>query len=131
MWGGGEGCRGNREKHKPASQPASQPDAEWRASCGRYWLTAAGLLLQPQNASLALLAFLISFQGLLSIANMGPNTNGAHFSIMMSPQPHLNGKHTVFGEMVDGCVCGRVCVWGGGVALCPGRGREARERCQR
>ncbi|PNW78008.1 hypothetical protein CHLRE_10g460650v5 [Chlamydomonas reinhardtii] len=40
--------------------------------------------------------------GLLSIANMGPNTNGAHFSIMMSPQPHLNGKHTVFGEMVDG-----------------------------
>ncbi|KAG2487798.1 hypothetical protein HYH03_013642 [Edaphochlamys debaryana] len=40
--------------------------------------------------------------GLLSMANMGPNTNGAHFSIIMGPAHHLDGHYTIFGEMVDG-----------------------------
>ncbi|GLC48773.1 hypothetical protein PLESTB_000146400 [Pleodorina starrii] len=40
--------------------------------------------------------------GLLSMANMGPNTNGAHFSIIMAPAHHLDGHYTIFGEVVDG-----------------------------
>lgn len=56
---------------------------------------------QSPRTTILLVSTITNFSSLPK-QNSGPNTNGCQFFILTAPAPHLNGKHVVFGKVVEG-----------------------------
>ena len=65
------------------------PTGTGRGGPGYKWNDEASALKQRHDGA-----------GVLSMANAGPNTNGSQFFITHGAQPHLDGKHAVFGKVI-------------------------------
>lgn len=74
----------------PNTLPGGNPAEIGRGNPGYYFRDEINATL-PHNVP-----------GTMSMANMGPNTNGSQFFITHTPTPHLNGRHAVFGYVVRG-----------------------------
>ena len=64
-----------------------------------------GFMIQggdPTGTGMGGPGYKIDDEGILSMANAGPNTGGSQFFITLAPTPWLNGHHAIFGKVVEG-----------------------------
>ena len=66
------------------------PQGDGRGGPGYRWKDEAGALALKHDKP-----------GILSMANAGPNTNGSQFFLTEVPTPHLDGRHGVFGRVIE------------------------------
>ncbi len=76
------------------------PDFMIQGGCPKGTGTGGpGYQIKDERAALALRH---EGPGILSMANAGPNTGGSQFFVTVASTPHLNGKHAIFGKVVQG-----------------------------